>query len=278
MGIFIAFTCQLPCFAHLPQAASNLLPKQLQGSHIVDDRIGSFVPLDIGLTNHMGQKVTLQRYFNPQTPRPIILTLGYYRCPMLCNFVMGGLVKTLQEIPLRLGKDYTIVSVSIDPKETFQTAASRRESYVKTLAQKTKNGSEADWHFHVTTQSEAQRLAQAVGFGYQFDKASGEYAHGAGLFIIAPNGKLNRVLYGVEFPPSQMKLALTEASSGTIGRLFQRIVLSCFHYDPSSHRYGIYIFGITRALGSVTVLILVVVLLSLRMKERFKRKEGDEKI
>ncbi|MEM7402592.1 MAG: SCO family protein [Myxococcota bacterium] len=276
VAVFVVLLGGNLCLAHPPQVGSNVLPKQLQGSQVVADRIGSFVPLDIALTNERGEPVTLQHYFNITSSRPVILTLGYYRCPMLCSFVMGALVKALQQIPLQLGKHYSIVSVSIDPKETPQTAALRRESFVKPLLQQPASPTDltqADWHFHVTTQQEAQRLAQAVGFGYRYDKASNQYAHAAAIFILSPNGKLNRILYGVEYPPPQLQQALKEASAGIIGRLFERVVLSCFHYDPSSHRYGIYIFGITRLFAALTVAILIAAVLTLHIKERWKLQQ-----
>ena len=263
----------IPLFAfwavahNTPQTAGDMLPKSLQGAQI-EDRIGSVVPMNIQLTNHDGEQVTLQNYFSLGKTVPVILTLGYYRCPMLCDLVMGGLVKALQQTSLQMGKDYSIVSVSIDSKESIETAAARRQSYLQSFIEK---GEKADWHFHVGQQDEVKHLADSVGFGYRFDKASNEYAHAAGLFILSPNGKLNRVLYGIEYQPYELEQTLKEARMGKVGQLFERIVLSCFHYDPSSHRYGIYIFGVTRVLGGLTVVVLIFAVIALSIGKRRKR-------
>ncbi|MEM7494584.1 MAG: SCO family protein [Myxococcota bacterium] len=267
----LLFFCTAPTLAaQEPESGSLMVPRKLRGARINDDRIGRSIPLDVRLTDHNGNPVTLGGYFSAGK-RPVILTLGYYRCPMLCDLVLNGLLDAIKAMPLRLGQDYTVLSVSIHPKESVDLAGKKRAAYVRAIGQEMDVAS-ADWRFHVGDEAQVKRLADAVGFGYRWDPRSRQFAHGAGIFVLDPRGKLNRVLYGVEFAPRQLKLALVEASQGKVGTLFDRVLLSCFHYDPDSHRYGVAIFGVTRLVGVATVLILAGVLAWLWRRERAPRK------
>ncbi len=262
--------------AQEPESGSLMVPQKLQGAQIADDRIGTSVPYDVHLTDHNGNPVALGQYFSNKK-RPVILTLGYYRCPMLCTLVLNGLLDAIKAMPLRLGQDYTVLSVSIHPKETVDLASKKRASYMRALGQGA-DVARARWPFHVGDEAHVKRLADAVGFGYRWDPRSEQYAHGAGIFVLDPQGKLNRVLYGVEFAPAQLKLALVEASQGKVGTLFDRILLSCFHYDPDSHRYGVAIFGVMRLAGGITVLILAGVLLYLWRREPVRRGSAGDHV
>lgn len=252
--------------AQAPESGSLMVPQKLRGAQIADDRIGRAVPLDVRLTDHTGKSVTLGRYF-ADGKRPLVLTLGYYRCPMLCDVVLNGLLDAVKAMPLRLGEDYAVLSVSIHPKETADLAGKKRAAYVRAIGRGL-DVAGADWTFHVGEETQVKRLADAVGFGYRWDPRSEQYAHGAGIFVLDPQGRLNRVLYGVEFAPRQLKLALVEAAQGKVGTLFDRVLLSCFHYDPDSHRYGVAILGVMRLAGGATVLMLAGVLLWLWRRER----------
>ncbi|MCA9507231.1 MAG: SCO family protein [Myxococcales bacterium] len=244
---------------HEPQQEGSLLvPKELRNAQI-EDKAGAQIPLDIAMTNQDGEPVTLGQYFSKKDPRPVILTLGYYGCPMLCSLVLNGLVEGLKKVNYKLGKEYLIVSVSIDEREKSDLAKKKQASYLAALdvSQEEKEV----WTFHVTTSAEAQRLASAVGFNYYYDKKIDQFAHGAGFFVLSPQGVLSRTLFGISYEPKDIKLALSEAVDGKIGSFVDRVLLSCFHYDPDSHRYGVYIFGVMRLCGVVTILILGVVLI-----------------
>lgn len=234
---------------------SLMVPKELEHAQILDKR-GVKIPLDIRLTNSQNKEVILKEYFVDHK-KPVIITLGYYGCPMLCTLVLNGLVETLKKISLKAGKDYQIISISIDEKEPYDLAYKKQENYLSFLDESNK----ATWNFHVGNQSEVRKLADALGFNYYFDKKQNQFAHGAGFFIISPLGVLSQTFYGISFPPNDVKMSLIEAANGQIGTLLDRVILSCFHYDPDSHRYGVYILGVVRIFGAFTILIMALWLL-----------------
>lgn len=239
------------------------VPLAMQGAEIVDKR-GSIVPSDIVLTNHLGQSITFGELVK-HNATPKLLTIGYYECPMLCNLVLNGLVDSLKKVSLHMGKDYDVISVSINPLEKFELAAQKRENYLKSASLEP---ADSIWTFSVGQEKEVKRLSEAVGFGYRYDDSIKQYAHAAGVFVLSPDGRLSRTLYGIEYKPADIKYSLVDASAGKIGSLMDRVMLTCFHYDPDSHKYGLYIFGLVRVVGLLTVLILGTVLLVLWRKDR----------
>lgn len=233
------------------------MPKELEHAQI-EDKAGAKVPFDVKLTDHNGKDILFSSYFSAEDRRPVVLTLGYYGCPMLCSLVLNGMVDSLKKINFKPGADFRIVSISIDEREKPELAAIKRKAYLAAM------DAEPDvlwWDFHVTTANEAKRLADAVGFDYEFDKKTDQFAHGAGFFVLSPDGVLSRTLFGISFKPTDVKLALSDATDGKIGSFIDRVLLSCFHYDPDAHSYGVYIFGVMRLGGVLTVLILGAVLL-----------------
>lgn len=242
---------------------SLMVPDELKASQI-EDKAGAMIPLDISMTNHLGKEIMLKDYLGDN--KPLILVLGYYSCPMLCSLVLNGLVEAINELNFNIGKDYRILSISIDPKETFDLAQKKRENYLKTVKQK--NVSDEDFSFNVAKEEEVKRLAQKLGFNYFYDKRTQQYAHGAGVFFLSSQGQLSRTLFGISFNPSDIKLALSDAANGKIGSFIDQIILSCFHYDPDSHRYGVYILGFVRICGIITVLVIGVFLLWFFHKEK----------
>lgn len=238
------------------EGSLRVLP-ELENAQI-DDKAGARIPLDIRLVDHDGNERTLGSYLLDDDKRPLIVTLGYYGCPMLCTLVLNGLSEVLKSVSFTPGKDYHIVSVSIDDREKPELAKQKRSAY---LASMNADESVDWWSFHVTTKEDAKRLADALGFNFYFDKKIDQFAHGAGFFVLSPEGILSRTLFGISYLPGDVKLALSEAADGKIGSFIDRVLLSCFHYDPDSHRYGVYIFGVMRLGGILTVLILGAVLL-----------------
>jgi protein SCO1/2 len=237
------------------------VPKIMQGTEIVD-KPGAMVPKDIELINHLGQPVKLGDYLGQD--KPLILIMAYYKCPMLCSLVANGTMDAIKGQSLKLGRDFSILSVSINPDEKPDLANAKRKNYLKALGV----GEEAPWTFALGTTENVLKLADSVGFGYKFHKPSGEYIHGAGIFILSPDGKLSRTLYGISFKPQDLKMSLIDASNGKIGSLMDRIILSCFHYEPDSHKYGVYIFGVMRLAGVLTILVLGAFVLFLFKRER----------
>jgi len=242
-------------------------PREIAGTEIIDKR-GSFVPQDITLTNHRGEKVLLSSYFADGNQKPVILTLGYYKCPMLCNLVLNGLLEALKTMSLKVGQDFRILSVSINPAETFDLGKNKRENYLKAV----NLNDDSDWAFYVGDEAQVKLLADSVGFQYKYHERSGEYVHSAGIFILSPNGMLSRTLYGIDYKPSDVKMALIDASNGKIGSILDRVILSCFHYDPDSHKYGVYIFGLMRVGGLLTISVICLMLF---LYWRFEKREKE---
>lgn len=250
--LIIIFTA-LKIFA-LPESqgeGSLLVPHELENAKLLD-KAGVQVPLDIVLTDQDGKERLLGDYFSSKDKRPKVLILGYYGCPMLCSLVTNGIVKGLKEISFKAGPDYQIISVSIDEREQPSLAKAKQAVYLEALG----ISDPSAWSFHVTSSSEARRLSDAVGFSYYFDKKIDQFAHGAGFFVLTPTGVLAMTLFGIEYDPSDIKLSLSKAADGKIGSFLEQIILSCFHYDPDSQRYGVYIMGVMRLGGIVTILML----------------------
>jgi len=231
---------------------SLLMPHELQNATLVD-KAGVQVPLDIILTDQDGKKLLLGDYFSPEDKRPVILTIGYYGCPMLCSLVLNGLLEGLKGVNFKAGPEYRIISVSIDEREQPDLAKAKQKVYLEALGI---SSDPSAWSFHVTSSTEARRLSDAVGFNYYFDKKIDQFAHGAGFFVLTPTGVLARTLFGISFTPSDIKLSLSDAADGKIGSFLEQILLSCFHYDPDSQRYGVYIMGVMRLGGILTILML----------------------
>ena len=233
-----------------PVAEDEARPVALRGIGI-DQRLGAQLDLNLTFKDESGATVRLGDYFGS---RPVILTLNYYECPMLCTLELNGLVAALRTISLEPGRDFQIVTVSINPKETPELAARKKTQYVKEYG---RDGAAAGWHFLTGDEKEIRALAEAVGFRYAFDPESGQYAHAAGIAVATPDGRLSRYFYGVEFAPRDLRLGLVDSSAGKIGTLADQILLFCYHYDPATGRYGAAAIKMMRLGGIATVILLV---------------------
>jgi len=213
----------------------------------IDQKLGEKVELELPFTDESGREIRLGDAFSR---RPVVLALVYYRCPMLCNQVLEGLVRTLRAVSLVPGEDFEIVVVSIDPKETSELAAAKKASCV---AEYGRASDAQGWHFLVGPQDSIRRLAGDVGFRYVHDARSDQFAHASGFFVLTPKGVLSRYFYGLEHAPNDLRLALVESSEERIGTLVDQVLLLCFHYDPTTGRYGFAILNAIRALGLLTI-------------------------
>lgn len=243
-----------------PGMPGDVVPEALRGVGI-DQRLGQTVPLGLVFRDETGREVRLAEYAGK---KPILLTLNYYECPMLCTVALGGLVRSLRVLTLEPGKDFTIVTVSINPLETPPLAAAKKRTYLEELNHP---GAAEGWHFLTGDAEPIRKLAAAVGFRYTYDAASKQYAHAAGIMILTPQGKIARYFYGIEYAPRDLRLGLIEASSGAIGTFADQILLFCFHYDPATGRYGAAAIGMMRLGGAVTVLVIVAFIMMLRRRE-----------
>jgi protein SCO1/2 len=213
--------------------------------------------------------VKLGDYFG-KSHRPIILTLVYYKCPMLCTMVLNELVRTMNGMPaLTAGKDFDVLSVSFDPKETPDLAAAKRTQYLHEYG---KRGELGGWHFLVGSEDSIKQLTRAVGFRYAWDPKFQQYAHASGLMILTPEGKVARYFYGVDYVPKDVRLALVEASDNKIGSPVEQIMLYCFHYDPSTGRYSLAVTNLLKVAATITMLALGGFIWINVRRERVQRK------
>jgi len=228
----------------------------------VEEHPGEKIPLDLSFANETGDTVRLSDYF--EEGRPVLLTLAYYRCPMLCGLVIEGLRKGITPLAYKPGQDFQMVTVSINPEETCKLAAAKKKNVLEAFDKKI---DPAGWAFLTGPGRNSKTLADALGFKYYYMEDRKEYAHPAISFVLTGEGVISRYLYGIEYKESDLRLALLEASQGEIGTTLDRIVLYCYHYDPDAGGYVLFAGNLMRIGGVISVLILGAVLLILWRKE-----------
>ncbi|MCB1032460.1 MAG: SCO family protein [Acidobacteria bacterium] len=257
LALVLAVASRSPLMA---QDSSAALPKALEGVSF-EQRLGEELPLDAVFRDETGQQVTLGSFFGE---RPVILALVYYDCPMLCTMVLGGLSAGLKPLDFDPGQEFEVVVVSFDPRETPEMAA---ESKAETLSRYGREGAAVGWHFLTGEEAPIRRLADAMGFTYQYQEETGEYAHAAGIVVATPEGRSARYLYGIDYAPRALRLALVEASEGKIGSAVDQVLLFCYHYDPATGKYSTAVMNLVQAGGVITVLLLVGFFLVARRRE-----------
>ncbi len=205
----------------------------------------------------------LSEYFGD---KPVILSLAYYRCPMLCTLVESGLASSMKALGLEAGKDYQVVTVSFDPRETPDLAAATKKNYLQKYGHPE---AASAWHFLTGEQEPIHSLASAVGFRYVYDEEKDQFAHASGVMVLTPEGKIAKYFFGVEYAPRDLRLALVEASGGKVGSVTDHLLLLCYQYDPQTSRYGLMVYRLMRFGGVATVLgIGILVLFMLRRDSR----------
>ncbi len=233
----------------------------------LDERLGEQVPLDVGLFDGAGRPFRLGSLFH--RGQPVVLALVYFDCPMLCGLIQSGMARAFRENGLELGKDYQAVNISFDPDEKPALAAERRRGYLQSMG---RSDAGTDWPFLVGKAEATRRIADAVGFHYQKDPVTGEWAHLAAIMVLTPEGKVSRYLYGVEFPPKDFRLSVVEAAGGKVGTSFDRFLLTCYRYDPASRKYEPYAWGFVRAGALAILLALGGLIVGLSLRERKGRR------
>lgn len=245
---------------------------------------GSEQPLsalqDIDVIEHLGDRVPTGLIFSDAggkavsvdgllyQGKPILVTMGYHRCPMLCGLVLEGLVKVMKASGLTVGKDFAAVSISIDPNEDAKLMGEQQKRILTLAGAKHVN----EWPFLMGNSAGAVALAKAIGFKYKYDDTSKQFAHAAVAFVLTPEGKVSRYLYGVDFPPRDFKLAMVEAGGGRVGTSFDRVVLSCFRYDPVTRRYAPFVLGFMR-IGAMTVFLALATLLAVLWRKEISMRK-----
>jgi len=228
---------------------SKVLPPLLQGIGI-DQRLNEQVPLDLQFRDETGKTVALGNYFGK---KPVILSLVYYDCPMLCTMSENGLLHSLQEVSFSVGNQFDVLTVSFDPHDTVELAAAKKAVYVGLYGRK---GADRGWHFLTGDEASIEQLTRAVGFRYRYDAQAKQFVHATGIMVLTPRGKIARYFYGIYYPARDLRLGLVEASANKIGSPVDEVLLFCCRYDPATGKYGVIISRIIQISGLVTILSL----------------------
>lgn len=229
-----------------------------------EQKLNAQVPLGLVFRDESGRTLPLAAYFGN---KPVVLSLVYYECPMLCTLALNGQLRLYRGLDFNIGDQFEVVTVSINPLETPTLAAAKKASYLDRYRRK---GAEFGWHFLTGTETSIRALADAVGFHYEYDAASKQYAHATGLMVLTPQGRIAAYQYGVEYSPADLRLALIGASAETIGSPVERMLLYCFHYDPATGKYGMAVMNLVRA-GAVATFIALFAFVLLASRRRTRR-------
>jgi protein SCO1/2 len=240
------------------------LPPQLLGVGIVQ-KLNAQVPLDLPFVDEEGRAVKLGDYFGK---KPVVLSLIYYACPMLCTTAENGLLEAVKQLKFDAGDEFEILTVSFDPDDKPMNAKAKKSVYVGLYG---RPGADKGWHFLTGNQDSINRLTDAVGFHYTYDEASRQFAHAAGIMVITPQGRISHYFYGIQYPAGDLRLALVESSNNKIGNPVDAVLLYCSHYNPAVGKYGFVISRVLQLAGLVTVLSIGTLVLVMFRAERRAR-------
>ena len=233
----------------------------------IDQKLNDSIPLSLAFRDENGGSVRLSEFFGQ---KPVVLALVYYNCPMLCTQVLNGLDRSLRDVPMDIGRDFSVVTVSIDPSETAKLASAKRDLYTGIYG---RPGAAQGWHFLTGEEPQIHQLADAVGFRYAYDADSKQFAHASMVMVLTREGKISRYFYGIAYPARDMRLGLVEASQGKIGSAVDQVLLFCYHYDPVTGKYGLLISRVIQAGGVLTVLAIGILVLVLSRHESYEFPE-----
>jgi protein SCO1/2 len=228
---------------------ANVRPPGLKNVGI-EQNLNQQIPPGLTFRDETGKTVTLGDFFGK---KPMILNLVYYQCPMLCGEVLTGLESALRVLKFDVGKEFDVLTVSFDPKETPEMASAKKAEYLKRYG---RSGAAEGWHFLTGPAASIDALTKAAGFQYQYDPKSGQFAHATAIMVLTPEGKIAQYYYGVEFAPKDLRLGLIQASENKIGTVVDQVLLYCYHYDPDTGKYGAIISRVLQLAAGATVLIL----------------------
>ena len=235
----------------------------------IEQQLDAQVPPDLIFRDDTGKPVKLGDYFGH---KPLILNLVYYNCTMLCGEALAGLSGAMRLVKFDVGNEFDVVTVSFDPRETPEMAAAKKKDYV---ARYGRANAAAGWHFLTGQPDSINALTKAVGFQYQYDARSNQYAHATAIMALTPQGRISRYFYGVDFPPKDLRMGLVEASQGKIGNAVDAVLLYCYHYNPETGKYGAMVANILRLAAAATILIMGIFLFILwRLDLSVTRKQG----
>jgi protein SCO1 len=228
---------------------ANTRPPRLENVGI-EQHLDAQVPPDLTFRDETGKTVKLGDYFGR---KPLILNLVYYNCTMLCGEALAGLSSAMRLVKFDLGNEFDVVTVSFDPRETPEMAAAKKIDYVKRYG---RANAASGWHFLTGQPESINALTKVVGFQYQYDPKSNQYAHATAIMVLTPQGRISRYFYGIDFPPKDLRMGLVEASQGKIGNAVDAVLLYCYHYNPETGKYGAMVTNILRLAAAATILIM----------------------
>ena len=250
---------------------SNVRPPGLKDVGI-EQNLNQQIPPDLPFRDETGKNVRLGDYFGK---RPLILNLVYYQCPMLCGEVLSSLASALRILKLDVGKDFDVLTVSFDPHETPDLAAKRRP-IIKRYG---RTGAADGWHFLTGPEASIAALTKAAGFQYQYDAKTGQFAHVTAIMVLTPQGKIAQYYYGVDYAPKDLRLGLVQASDNKIGNIVDQVLLYCYHYDPTTGKYGAIITRMLRLSALATILILGTMIVLFRAgRDMASTRQGDIRV
>jgi len=248
---------------------ANMRPPGLKNVGILQN-LNEQIPSELTFRDESGKTVRLGEYFGR---KPVILNLVYYQCPMLCGEVLAGLESALRVLKFDVGKEFDVVTVSFDPRETPQMATAKKAEYLKRYG---RAGAEQGWHFLTGPQESIDSLTKAAGFQYEYNKETDQFAHATAIMILTPEGKISQYYYGVEFAPKDLRLGLVQASNNKIGTVVDQVLLYCYHYDPQTGKYGAVITRILRLSAVATMLCVGFLIVVMSRRGSANRKGAGQ--
>jgi protein SCO1/2 len=250
---------------------SSTMASELVGVDIVE-HLGQLLPREATFRDTEGKQVRLGDYFDGK--RPVLFVFAYHTCPMLCSLVLDATVKSLNDVVWSVGDQFDVVSVSIDPRDTPESATRKREQVVNSYPRA--RGYTKGFHFLTGDEANIRKVTDAVGFQYRYDERQKQYAHPAAIYLLTPEGNLARYLYGIMYAPADVRLGLLEASQGRSISTTERVLLYCYHYDPQGGHYSLVAMNVMRLGGVVTLVTLGSFLTIMWARERRRKKAGKE--
>ncbi|HYU46849.1 MAG TPA: SCO family protein [Terriglobales bacterium] len=248
----------------------NVRPPGLKNVGI-QQNLNQQIPPDLTFTDDLGRKVQLADYFGQ---KPLILNFVYYSCPMLCGEELAGLESALRVLKFDVGKEFEVITISFDPKDTPEAAAKKKEELLRRYH---RPGAERGWHFLVGGPAAIEAATKAAGFQYDYDEKTGQFAHSTAILVLTPQGKIAQYYYGIEYPPKDLRLALVEASQNRIGNLADELLLYCYHYDPEKGKYSATVMRVLRLMGVATMLCVGALLFAM-IRRSSVNSQGAERV
>ncbi len=268
LALAVAASAQINSGVMSPPA--NTRPPRLENVGI-EQHLNAQVPPDLTFVDDKGKPIKLGDYFGR---KPLILNLVYYNCTMLCGEALAGLSSAMRLIKFDVGNEFDVITVSFDPRETTEMAAAKKKDFVDRYG---RTSAAQGWHFLTGQQDSINALTKAVGFQYQYDSKTNQYAHATAIMVLTPQGRISRYFYGVDFPPKDLRMGLVEASQNKIGNAVDAVLLYCYHYDPETGKYGAIIGNILRLAAAATILLLGGLILILWRLDRAATKKAATK-